>query len=61
MEFRSLVKKAAAKVSGWYGKHLTQAGRASLTKLVLSSQPVYLLTVLKVAKELLEDLNKMRK
>lgn len=61
MEFWPLVEKVAAKVSGWYGKHLTQAGRVSLTKSVLSLQLVYLLTVLQVAKELLEDLDKMRK
>jgi hypothetical protein len=61
IEFRPLVDKAAAKISGWYGWHLTQAGRACLTKSVLTSQPFYLLTVIKTAKDLLEDLDKMRK
>jgi len=59
--YRPLVEKAAAKISGWYGRHLTQAGRVCLTKSVLSSQPVYLLTVIKTSKDLLDDIDKMRK
>ena len=55
------MEKVAAKISGWYGRHLTQAGRACLTKSVLTSQPVYLLTVIKTAKEFLDDLDKMCK
>ena len=43
------------------GRLLTQAGRLSLTKSVLSSQPVYLLTVLKTYKETLQKIDKLRK
>ena len=35
--------------------------RLSLTKSVLSSQPVYLLTVLKTYKETLQEIDKLRK
>ena len=55
------MEKAAAKISRWYDRHLTKAGGACLTKSVLTSQPVYLLTVIKTAKEFLDDLDKMRK
>jgi hypothetical protein len=47
MDFQRLVDKAAGKLklSTWNGRNLTQATRACLTKLVLTSQPVYLMTV----------------
>jgi hypothetical protein len=44
IDFMPLLEKSAGRMSGWHGRHLTQAGRACLTKAVLSSQPVYLLT-----------------
>jgi hypothetical protein len=53
--------KVAAKLSGWHGINLTQAGRVSLNKSVLSSQPVYLMTVIKPPKEVLHELDKIRK
>jgi hypothetical protein len=47
LDFQPLLDKATGKLSTWNGRNLTQAGRVCLTKLVLSSQPVYYLTVLK--------------
>jgi hypothetical protein len=38
-----------------------QAGRVTLTKSVLSSQPEYLMTVIKPPKEVIQDLNKTHK
>jgi len=61
IDFQPLIDKAAGKLSTWQGRNLTQAGRVCLTKSVLSSQPVYLLTALKATKEVLEDLDKIRK
>jgi len=61
IDFQPLIEKAAGKLSTWQGRNLTQAGRVSLTKAVLSSQLVYLLTALKATKEVLEDLDKIRK
>ena len=56
-----MADKAAAKLSGWRGRHLTQAGRVTLTKSVLSSQPVYLLTALSTTKKVLQSVDKLRK
>ena len=60
-DFQPLVETATSKISGWQGRHLTQAGRVCLTKSVLSSQPVYLLTILEAPIEILEVINKLRK
>ena len=43
------------------GRNLTQAGRATLTKSVLTAQPVYSLTALKPQKEVLDEIDKIRK
>jgi hypothetical protein len=61
IDFQPLVDKAAGKLSTWNGRNLTQAGRACLVKSVLSSQPVYLLTMLKLTKEILLELDKLRR
>ena len=61
IEFLPLIEKLLGRMKGWYGRHLTQTGRACLTKTVLSSQPVYLLTVIKMSEELLEDFDRLRK
>ena len=61
MDFQPLIDKASGKLSTWNGRNLTQAGRVSLTKSVLSSQPVYLMTALKPPKEVLPEVDKIRK
>jgi hypothetical protein len=61
LDFQPQIDKAAGKLSVWNGKNLTQAGRVSLTKSVLSSQPVYLLSVIKPPKEVLDDINKLHR
>jgi hypothetical protein len=53
--------KATGKLSVWFGRNLNQAGRVSLTKYILSSQPVYLLSVIKPPKEVLDDIDKIRR
>lgn len=45
-------------MAGWRGKNMGLAGRTTLVKSVLTSQPVYLLTALKVNNESLEVLDK---
>ena len=47
VDFQPLIDKTASKLSIWHGRNLTQARRATLTKLVLTAQPVYSLTALK--------------
>ena len=61
LDFQPLIDKAAGKLSTWKGRNLTQAGRACLTKSVLSSQPVYLMTALKPPKEVLLEVDKIHK
>jgi len=61
VDFQPLIDKAASRLSGWRGRNISQAGRATLTKSVLSSQPVYLLTALNSTKEVLESIDKLRK
>ena len=53
--------KTASKLSVWHGKNLTQARRATLTKYVLTAQPVYSLTALKPQKEVIDEIDKIRK
>jgi hypothetical protein len=61
VDFQPLLDKATGTLSVWAGRNLTQAGRVSLTKSVLSSQPDYFLTVVRPNKELLEELDKLRR
>jgi hypothetical protein len=53
--------KALGKLSNWNRQNLAQADQVSLTKSVVSSQPVYLLTALKATDEVLEELDKVRR
>jgi len=61
VDFQPLIDKVAGKLSTWHGKNLTQAGRVTLTKSVLSVQLIYLLTALKPHKEVLEEIDRIRK
>jgi hypothetical protein len=61
VDLQPQVDKAASRLSTWYGRNLNQAGRVCLTKAVLSSQPVYLLTVINPPKEILQEIDKIRK
>ena len=61
VDFQPLIDKMASKLSVWHGRNLTQAGRATLTKSVLSAQPVYSLTALKPQKEVLDEIDKIHK
>jgi hypothetical protein len=61
VDFQPQIDKAASKLSTWYSRNLTQAGRVSLTKSVLSSQLVYLLTVIKPPQEVMDDIDKLRR
>lgn len=61
VDFQTLADKAAEKLSRWKGHNITKAGRVALTKLVLSTQPVYHLTTLHAPKEILESIDSYRK
>ena len=53
--------RAKSKLAGWQGKLVNVAGRRELVKSVLSSLPVYLLTVIKAPKQFLKEIDKMRR
>jgi hypothetical protein len=53
--------KISGRVASWRGKNMGAAGSTMLVKSVLSAQPIYLLTALKVTKESLEQLDKQRR
>lgn len=53
--------RAKARVSGWQGRLLNVAGRRELVRSVLSSLPVYALTALKLPKNFLKELDKLRR
>jgi hypothetical protein len=61
LDFQTLIDKAAGKMSAWNGRNQAQAGRVCLTKSVLSSQPVYHLTVLKPPLEVMQELDKIKR
>jgi hypothetical protein len=61
VDFQPLLDKAVGSLTGWWGRNITQAGRVTLTKAVVSSQSVFLLTSLNAPKEVLENLDKLRK
>lgn len=58
---QSTVDRAASKLCGWQGKLLNIAGRKELVRAVLSAMPVYLMTSMKVPKQLNEDIDKIRR
>jgi hypothetical protein len=58
---QGVVDKARSRLQGWQGRLLNPAGRRELVRSVLSSLPTYMLTALKVPKQLLEDLDKTKR
>lgn len=61
VDFQPPVDKAIGKLSSWSGRSMTVAGRLTLVKSVLTSQPVYLLTALKAPKEIMKLIDAKRK
>lgn len=53
--------KAKARVAGWQGRLLNVAGRRELVRSVISSLPVYLLTIIKAPENFIKDLDKLRR
>lgn len=59
-DIQPLFDKIAKRTAGWRGKNMGPAGRSTLVKSVLTAQPIYLLTALKVTKEALGQLDAKR-
>lgn len=53
--------RAKSKMAGWQGKLITVAGRRELVRSVLSSLPVYLVTVIKPPKKFIKEFDKIRR
>jgi hypothetical protein len=53
--------RAKGRLAGWQGRLVSMAGRCELVRSVLSSLPVYLLTVINAPKKFLKELDKLRK
>jgi hypothetical protein len=58
---QSIINKTRTKLAGWQGRLLDIAGRRELVRLVLSAIPIYLMSALKVPKQLTEDIDKARR
>jgi hypothetical protein len=58
---QTLIDKSRAKLAGWQGRLLNQAGRRELVRSVLSAIPAYLLTSTRVPKELTKEIDKVRR
>jgi hypothetical protein len=58
---QSFLNKTRAKLAGWQGRLLNTAGRRELVCSVLTGTPIYLLSALKVPKQLMEDIDKVRR
>jgi hypothetical protein len=58
---QGIIDKSRCRLAGWQGRILNPAGRRELVRSVLSAIPVYLLTSIRVARQLLEGIDKMRR
>ena len=56
-----ILDRIRARLAGWKGRLLTIAGRRVLVRSVLSALPTFALTVLKVPKKLLAEIDKIRR
>jgi hypothetical protein len=61
VDLQPLYDKSMSRVASWRGRHIGLAGRSTLVKSVLTSQPVFLLTGLKASNESLEIIDKQRR
>ena len=56
-----LLDKIGNRLPGWKGEMLSSAGRETLVKSVLTSQPIYHLTVFPTQKWLIKQIDRMRR
>lgn len=61
VQVQRVVDNTRNRLAGWQGRLLNPAGRRELVRSVLTAIPIYLLTSLRVPKQLLEDLDKARR
>jgi hypothetical protein len=61
IHIQPLMDKCRSRLAPWQGKMMSTAARICLTKSVLTAQPIYHLTSLKLPDGTLEELDKIRK
>jgi hypothetical protein len=61
VDVQALIGKINKRLVGWKGRLLSKAGRETLVKAVLSTQPIYHLTVFPAQKWLLKRIDKLRR
>jgi hypothetical protein len=61
IEVQPLIDKIGARLPGWKGKFLNVAGRETLVKTVLSSQPIYHMTAFPKQKWLIRKIDQLRR
>jgi hypothetical protein len=61
IDVQPLIDKVRARLPGWKGKLLSKAGRETLVKTKLSSQPIYHLTFFPTQKYLIKQIDKLRR
>jgi hypothetical protein len=61
VHLQPLLDKSRSRLAPWQGKMMSSAARIYLTKTVLTAQPIYHLTSLKLPDETLEDIDKIRR
>lgn len=61
VHFQFLIDRAKARLAGWKGKLMNLAGRRVLVRSVLSALPTFAMTVLKVPKKILKEIDKSRR
>jgi hypothetical protein len=61
IEVQPLIDKIGARLPGWEGKFLSSSGRETLVKTVLSSLPIYHLTVFQAKKWLIKRIDCIRR
>jgi hypothetical protein len=53
--------RAKGKIEGWQGRMVSMAGRRELVRSVITSQLVYLMTVIKSPKKFIKEIDKLRR
>lgn len=61
VEVQPLIDKIGARLPGWKGRFLSTAGRETLVKTVLSSQPIYHMTAFPEHKWLIKRIDRLRR
>jgi hypothetical protein len=61
VEVQPLIDKIGARLPGWKGRLLSSAGRETLVKTVLSSQPIYHMTAFPEQKWLIRKIDRLRR